>query len=153
LKASRALSIAILAFQIATIILLGLSIQTVIGSLMGSFSANSFKMTSEILGTGDMKLRLDADPVNQGLLGIDLSMKLAVRNFENVTIVRNSTMVYIEPGSHRPFSIDLLIPADEIRRMNQTGAQGFFELELGIRTLGGLVGFTNIIGIKGGIDT
>ena len=151
MKASRALSISSLAFQIATLILMVLSLQTVIGSLTGSLSENSFKMTSEILGTGDMKLRLEADPVNRGFLGIDLSMEIAVRDIENAIIVRNSTTVLIDPGSHHPFNLDLLVPGSELDRLNQTGAEGLFELTLGIRTLGDLVGFTNIIRINGGI--
>jgi len=145
------LKISILIFEIASIVTLGLSLYTVVISLTGSLSENNFKVTTETLGTGDMKLKFMADPINRGFLGIDLSMELAVKNYENVTIARNSTSISIDPGSQRSFTLDLLIPASELARFNQTGVEGVFELTLGIRTLSNLVGFTNSIRIKGGI--
>jgi hypothetical protein len=100
---------------------------------------------------GDWTITLNANPRNNGFLGERVFIQLGILNFEGVYIARNSTSVYIEPGSQKPFNIVLTIPSEVVQEYLSSGQEAnvTFEMKFSISTLWDLVGLNQVMRIQG----
>ncbi len=147
----RAFGLGIILLQLSSLAVVALSVHTVLTVLSGAISGEtfSFNMNSD-LSTGDLLFTLNANLRNSGYLDANLSFEFAVLNADEQYIGRNSTSVNIKAGSTTPFSLSLLIPAELTQGIILDQYEGSLEVTFTVRTLGDLVGFTNILNIGGG---
>ena len=149
----KALRFCIIGLVLLTIVLFTVSLYTLFTGLLGAVSGDTFGLKlNKNTPTGDWELTFEANPRNNGVLGVRLFIHLGIRNSSGEYIAVNSTSVYIAPGGQSPFSLTLTIPYEVVQKYSLAGEQGarvVFEMMFGIRTLGDLVGFTQIMRIAG----
>ncbi len=152
-KAIRALKFSIIGLILLTVVLFALSMYTLFIGLIGAVSGDTFGLELDKNGlAGDWILTFNADPRNNGVLDMSLFIQLGITNSSGEYIAVNSTSVYMAPGGQSPVSLILTIPYEEVQKHNLDGEQGadvVFEMMFGIRTLAGLVGFTQTMRIPG----
>jgi len=148
----KALRFCIIGLVLLTIVLFTVSLYTLFTGLLGAISTFGPPQLNKNTPTGDWELTFEANPRNNGVLGVRLFIHLGIRNSSGEYIAVNSTSVYIAPGGQSPFSLTLTIPYEVVQKYSLAGEQGarvVFEMMFGIRTLGDLVGFTQIMRIAG----
>jgi len=145
----KALRFCIIGLVLLTVILFILSLYTLFTGLVGAISTFGPPKLNTNTPTGDWKLTFEANPRNNGVLGVRLFIHLGILNSTGQYIAVNSTSVYIAPGGQNPFSLTLTIPYEVAQKLTEQGARVVFEMMFGIRTLGDLVGFTQIMRIAG----
>lgn len=151
MKAVRAFRFGVLAFQILTLIVLGLTLQTVFSLLSNALAGNTFNLKMNVdQSTGDRRLVLNAKPSNGGFLGVSMYLELGVLNENGEYVTRNSTSAYIASGEQRSLTLDLLITKEEAMKYNLTEGSGLLEISINIRTFADLVGFQNTMKMKAG---
>ena len=144
MKASRIFWVGTIIFQVASVALFALSLHSIISTLTGIQSEEAIRISAEMEeSTGDFKFLLEANPKNQGFLGIHLLLDIAIYDVQNNLLSRNSTSVYLDPGKSQHFSLTLIIPKEDLLQDSQQEMRGSFELTFDIKTLGDLVGFRN----------
>ena len=152
-KVVKALRFCIIGLVLLTIVLFVLGLYSLFSGLVGAVSGDTFGLKlNKNDPPGDWSLTLNANPRNNGVLGVRLSIHLGILNSSGEYIAANSTSVYIAPGGQSPFSLILTIPYEYVQQYNLTGEQGapvVFEMVFGIRTLADLVGFTQTMKIAG----
>ncbi len=151
-KVVKALRFCVIGLVLLTIVLFILSLYTLFSGLVGAISGDTLGLElNKNTPTGDWELTLEANPRNNGVLGLRLFINLGILNSSGEYIVVNSTSVYIAPGGQSPFSLTLTIPYEVVQKYleGEQGAPVVFEMMFGIRTLGDLVGFTQIMRIVG----
>lgn len=147
---TKALGLFIIALQLGTLAVLGLSLYTLFNVLSTAISAETFSMKLNIdERTGDWVFTLDANPKNTGVLDVRLSFRIAVVDLNGQLIAENSKSVYIEPGGASPFSLSIVVPAEIAQTQELQENKGAMEVTFSVRTLGDLVGFTNVLKIEG----
>ncbi|MBS7631665.1 hypothetical protein KEJ47_08905 [Candidatus Bathyarchaeota archaeon] len=148
MKVSRVFWIGTVIFQVASIAIFALSLHSIIGTLTGIQSEEAMKISAEIdENTGDLKFLLEAKPRNQGFLGVNLLVDIAIYDAHENLLSRNSTSANIDPGESQHFSLTLIIPRENLPRDPQQEMKGSFEITFDIKTLGDLVGFRNTLKI------
>ena len=151
MKIVKAFRFGTLAFQVLTLIVLGLTLHTVFSVLSNAMIGNTFKLDTQIdQSTGDRKLTLNARPTNGGFLGANMYLELGVLNEDGEYVTRNSTSAYLGSGEQRTLALNLVITKDEALKYNITEGSGFLEITFRIRTLADLVGFQNTMKVKAG---
>jgi len=150
LKKTKALGLTTRILTVFTVVILVLSIYNLF-SFISSVSSETFSLNlNKNEDTGDFVFKFNANPRNNGLLGISLLLELTVLDADNRIIDTNSTYVYIEARGSQSFSITLTIPAEFVPGGKLQNAKGYFQMKMSVRTLGDLVGFTQIIKIGSG---
>jgi len=150
LKGAKALGLVIAALQVAGLVLFAVSFHTLYTVMSSAFSGDAFTYTATMdEATGSLALRLEGGLRNDGFIGADLSLEAAVLNLDEEYIARNSTAVHLDAGAQRSVTLILRIPAGKVQQAGLEGG-GLFEITFRIRTLEGLVGFTNTMRIRGG---
>ncbi len=146
----KALRLGIIGFEVLTIALCVLSIYTLFNALSTAISGGTMNLNLERdESTGEYRFLLNGNPKNTGLLDVTLFFEAAVLDLSGNDIARNSTSVHVPAGGANQFSLSLTIPSDVVPGGNLEEAEGYFELRFAVRTLGDLVGFTNILKIGG----
>jgi len=150
LKKVRALRLSIRVLLVFTIVILVVSLYTLF-SFISSISSETFNLSlTKNEATGDLMFKFNANPRNNGLLGISLLFELTILDPDYRIIATNSTYVYIEADGSQSFSITLTVPAEFVPGGELQNAKGYFQMKMNVRTLGDLVGFTQIIKIGSG---
>lgn len=148
MKASRIFWVGTVIFQAASVALFALSLHSIIGTLTGIQSEESIKISADLdEKTGDFKFLLEANPKNQGFLGVKLLLDISIYDAGNNLLSRNSTSVYLDPGKSQHFSLTLIVPRENLPQDSQHEMKGSFELTFDIKTLGDVVGFRNTMRI------
>jgi len=146
----KALRLGIIGFEVLTIALCLLSIYTLFNALSTAISGGTMNLNLDRdESTGEWRLVLNGNPRNTGFLGVTLFFEVAVLDLSGQDIARNSTSVYVPAGGTNQFSLSLNIPPDVVPEGNLEEAEGYFELKFAVKTLGDLVGFTNMLRIRG----
>lgn len=144
LKASRILEIGIIIFQVASIALFGLSLHSIISTLIGIQSEEAIRVSTQMdVSREGLKIILEANPRNQGFLSISLLLEVAIYDADNHLISRNSTTVHLDPGRAQYLSLTLVISRENLPQEPQQNMKGIFELTFEIKTLGDLIGSQN----------
>ncbi len=150
MKRIKALRLGIIGFEVLTIALCVLSVYTLFNALSTAISGGTLNLNLDVdESTGEWRFVLNGNPRNGGFLGITLFFEVAVLDLSGQDIARNSTSVYIPAGGANQFSLSLTIPPELVPGGSLEEAEGYFELRFAVRTLGDLVGFTNILKIRG----
>jgi len=147
----RALGLGLFIFQLISLAIIGLSLHTVLNILTSTISGETFNFelnADEVTET--LIFTLNANPRNTGYFDVKLFMELALLNVDEQYIVRNSTSVNIKAGSTTPFSLNLFIPVEATQGMSLEQNVGTLEVTFTVKTLGDLVGLTNILKIREG---
>lgn len=132
----------------ASIAIFALSLHSIIGTLARIQSEEAMKISAEMdENTGDLKFLLEANPRNQGFLGVNLLVDIAIYDTHDNLLSMNSTSVYVDPGGNQHFSLTLTIPRENLPRDPQQEMKGSFEINFDIKTLGDLIGFRNTLKI------
>jgi len=146
----KALRLGIIGFEVLTIALCVLSVYTLFNALSTAISGGTMDLNLNIdESTGEWRFVLNGNPRNTGFLGVTLFFEVAVLDLSGQDIARNSTSVYVPAGGANQFSLSLTIPPDVAPGGDLGEVEGYFELRFAVRTLGDLVGFTNILKIRG----
>jgi len=138
-----------MALQLAGMIAFALSFHTIFTVFSNAVSGEAFNMEMTVdqsKGTGT--LMLSANPRNDGLLGVDLSIELSVVDEDGEYLATNSTSGYIGAGGQQPIVLSLTMPADEIQGLQEE--EVFLQIALDVRTLENLVGISNTFRLQGG---
>ncbi len=148
------LKFCIVSIIIFTVILFVLGVYTLLMGLSGAMSSSSaFGLKLDKGETnGDWSLTFDGAPRNNGILSETLSIQLGILDSNKEYIAFNSTSVQISPGEQKPLTLTLIIPHEYVQKYNLNSTQGVdvvFELKFSIRTLGDLVGFSQLLRIAG----
>jgi len=151
LKAVRAFGVLVAFVQLASVIALGASLFTIfsVASSAASGEAMAMEMTID-RATGVGVLTLEASPMNNGFLDVNIAIDVGMVDEEGGYIARDSTSVSLGAGEQEPLSLSLTIPADVILEAIEEDVEGYFEVTLDIRTLYDMVGVTNTMRIRGG---
>jgi hypothetical protein len=155
-KVIKILRYCILSLVLFTIVLFIISLYSLIIGLSsaisgeGTFGLNLNKDNPD----GDWTLSLNANPRNNGILNERVFLQLGILNSDGEYIARNSTSVYIESGGQKSFSLVLTIPYDVVQEYLESGQEVnvTFEMKFGISTLWDLVGFTQVMRIRGSLN-
>ncbi len=135
---------------ILTMLIVVISFYSIIG-FISSISGETFKLNMDKNeSTGDWALTLNASPTNKGFLDLSLFIELTLFDSNDQVIARGSKHVLVKAGESETFSVALNIPAEFVPSGDLENAKGTFQMELRVRTLGDLVGLTQIMKIKGG---
>jgi hypothetical protein len=152
-KAIKILRYCILGLVLLTIALFIISLYSLIIGLSSAISGGStFGLNlNKDNPNGDWTLTLNANPRNNGVLNERVFLQLGILNSDGEYIASNSTSVYIEPRGQKSFSLVLTIPHDVVQEYLESGQEVnvTFEMKFGISTLWDLVGFTQVMRIKG----
>lgn len=151
MRAARVFGVLVLFVQLATVMALGLSIYTIFTIASSTASGDSMGVEmayNEATGVGVLRVR--ALPMNRGFLEADLAVGIGVSDEGGNNIATNSTSVLLGAGDYEPISLSLAVPADVMRDIMQGEAEGYFEVNLDIRTLFDMVGVSNTMKIRGG---
>ena len=100
--------------------------------------------------TGDWLLSFSANPRNNGFLDVSLFLEITVLDPNDRIVATDSKYVYIKAGGSQSFSITLTIPAEFFPGGDLQNAKGYFQMKMSIRTLGDLIGLTQIMKIGSG---
>lgn len=152
-KIVRILRFSIIGLIVLTVLLFVLSLHTLFIGLSGAVSGGSFHLElDKNRAGGNWLLRFNGNPKNSGLIGTRMIIAIRILDLNGRYIAANSTSVALAPGEQKPFSLVLTIPFDEVQQynLNATQTQVVFEMNFGIRTLGDLIGFTQILRITSG---
>jgi hypothetical protein len=144
MRASRSFSIAILIFQLSSIIAFGLSIHTIIDVSMNMASRENLLI--EVImdeNLGIAKIRTEATARNDGLLGINIRVDLDVRDEHNNILASDKQFIHLDPGEERHLALSISAPVSEIQRLMSLNSKVFLNLDMGLRTLYDLVGVSN----------
>lgn len=147
-RAVRALRFTILGLELIVVLLSLLSAYT----LYSAFSATIQSGEQALLGveqtvdpeTGDWLLTLNGRPTNQGFLDVTFRAKARALTLTNETVAAGENSTRVPPGGRGAFTITLRLP----RELVQQG-RGIFEVELHVRTLMDLVGFSVNMRVRG----
>lgn len=150
MKASKAIRVLITVLQLAGLIVFFLSFHTLYSVLSSTVAGESFEVELVIdHSTGAGILTLNAHPRNEGFLGADLSISLAVVVADSGEITRDSTSGHIGAGGERSFILGLTLPSEKVQAF-QKDSDVQIEVAIEIRTLEDLVGISNTMRLRGG---
>lgn len=151
MKAVKVFGITILAVQLASMLVFGLSLHTIIGLVSSAASGESISLEMTFdEDTGAGMLMLKAKPRNGGYLGVDFTMGLGALDEEGSYIARNSTSVHLDAGEEKDIQLCLFVPSEEIQEMMLEEVEAYLEVSMEIRTLNNMVGISNTFTVRGG---
>ncbi|MEM2935821.1 MAG: hypothetical protein QW231_01430, partial [Candidatus Bathyarchaeia archaeon] len=90
-KVIRALRFCIIGLVLLTIVLFAVSLYTLITALLGAISTFGSPQLNTNTPTGDWALTFEANPRNNGVLGVRLFIRLGILNSTGEYIAVNST--------------------------------------------------------------
>ncbi|MGQ9782168.1 MAG: hypothetical protein ACUVQ8_08015 [Nitrososphaeria archaeon] len=150
MKKTKTIRLSTRILLVLTILITVISLYNIIG-FISSMSSETFNLDlDENESTGDWTLTLNANPKNKGFLDVSLFIELTILDSNNQTIATESKHVQIKAGGSETFSVALNIPAEFAPGGDIQNAKGTFRMVMSIRTLGDLIGLTQVMEIKGG---
>lgn len=151
MEKKRALKLSIKVLEVVTIIVCVAGLYNLIAFISGIASWGSFgpQLTKDE-STGDWTLTFAGSPRNNGFLGVSLSLELTISDLDQKVIATNSTTVQIGPGGSQAISLVMKIPAELVPGGDLAAAKGYFEMKMGVRTLGDLMGLSQVMKVGGG---
>lgn len=151
MKAVRVFGVLVIAVQLISLAISGLSFYTVFEVARSTFFGDGINVDTTVEeATWTSVMSLEVSPRNGGYIGADLTFELGVLDDEENYISRNMTSVHLDAGEQKHLTLSICIPETKIREMEIEGREGFFEITLSIRTLNDLVGFSNTFRMRGG---
>jgi len=151
LKKTKALRLSTRILILLAIIILGVSLYNLFTFLSSAISSETFGLNlSKNESTGDWLLSFSANPRNNGFLDVSLFLEITVLDPNDRIVATDSKYVYIKAGGSQSFSITLTIPAEFFPGGDLQNAKGYFQMKMSIRTLGDLIGLTQIMKIGSG---
>jgi hypothetical protein len=151
LEKKEAVTLGIKALIVSTVVVLVVCLFNLLMFLATAVSGDPFDMAlTENQAAGGSTLWLNANPRNNGFLGVKLSFELTVLDWDDEVIATNATSVYIAARGTQPFSLSLLIPEGCVQGQDLHGEEGYVQVKLTVKMLGDLVGFTNIVKVGDG---
>ncbi len=132
------------------ILVAAVSLHTIFGFIF-SITGETFRLNlSRNESSGDWELAFNANARNSGLLGLSLFIELTILDLDEKIVAIDSRQVYIGAGGSQVFSITLTIPSEFVPVGDIQNARGLFQLRMSVKTLGDLVGLTQILKIGSG---
>ena len=154
LKKTTMLKLCIRVAIILTIAIFVVSFYNLFSFLGSIVTGETFKLNMiEDVSDGDFLLSLEANPRNNGFLDISVSIELKIIDLYDRVIAEDSTSFIINAGSSHHLSLSLAIPASMVGDEGLQGDEGYMQMRLTVRTLSGLVGFTNVMKVGGGFQS
>ena len=151
MKKTKALRLSTRILILLAIIILGVSLYNLFTFLSSAISSETFGLNlSKNESTGDWLLSFSANPRNNGFLDVSLFLEITVLDPNDRIVATDSKYVYIKAGGSQSFSITLTIPAEFFPGGDLQNAKGYFQMKMSIRTLGDLIGLTQIMKIGSG---
>lgn len=147
--AIRALRFMSLGLLLALVVLAILSAYTIFKGFSVTMSGeeNIFNMKQEVdPETGDWLFTLRGQPRNDGFLPITFGVKVRLLNLMNETVATGENSTQISPGGTGTFKVTVRAPKELVEQ-----GRGAMEVELRLRTLMDLVGFSIRLRIQGGV--
>jgi len=150
LKSSKALGLILLVIQVAAIVAFVVSVHTIYMVMRSTAPGGGQEIPVGIdQNTGTAKLTFTMSPANGGLIGASLSVQVGILAPDGQYVAMNSTRLYLDPGSSRSLGMTLKVPIEAINKYYTDGGTSL-EVQMGVRTLQDLVGFSTIIHSEGG---
>ena len=112
-------------------------------SFAGAFNINKNE------STGEWVISFNASPRNGGILPVNFFLEITLFDLSDNMIATNSSLVNIGAGNTQSFSFSLIIPSDFVQGDKLQGDEGYMQMTMSIRTLGDLVGLTQIMKVGG----
>jgi len=100
--------------------------------------------------TGDYMLSFSLNPRNNAFLDVSLFLEIKIFDLNKQVIATESKYVIIKPGGTQSLSLNLTIPSEFVPEGDLEKAQGYFQLTMSIKTLGDLIGLTQVMRIGSG---
>ncbi len=149
MKTTKIIGLLIMVAQIGSLVAFGLSIYSIYGILLSTFTGGlAFEMDiDEATGVGS--LQVEVTPQNPGYIDADVALGLSLLDGDGISVASESSSVTIAPGGSEIITLILEISREDFERISTEGVSTL-ELYLGLRTLYNLVGISDTITIPQG---
>ncbi len=153
LDKKRALKLSSRMLTILTIVILVASLYNIVAflsTIISGDSGNSFDVKMERSNsTGIWTLSLNANPRNNGVLPVNFYLEMSIYDMQDNLVATNSSSVYVDSGGSKPFGFTLTIPPSFAQGEELRGDEGYMQMRLSVRTLGDLVGLSQVMRVGG----
>lgn len=152
-KAVRILRFTVRALEVAIVVLAILGIYTLLSAFSSAISdGEKFLHLDQVSDpdSGEWRLILKGQPSNGGLLDITVSVRVKLMNIANETVAEGENSTSVPPSGNGAFTVMLGLSREEYEQYGFAQNRGIMELELNVRTLLDLVGFSIRTRIRGG---
>lgn len=152
MKPVKILGLFISFVQLASVLAFIFSIYTVTSVLQSSMSGGEMSLELNVnAASGEGALQLELSPSNLGFLDTKLYIELSMfAGGEN--IVSDSSSVMLIAGSQENMSLNLVVDTIDMERIFTQELKTNLVFTIDLRTLFDLVGITDTIEIKGGLQ-
>lgn len=104
----------------------------------------------KIESTGDYVLTLSMNPGNNAFLDVSLSLEIKFLDVDRQVVAVDSKYVVLKPGGNQSVSLTLNVPSEFVPEGDLGKVQGYFQMTMSIRTVGDLIGLTQVMRIRSG---
>lgn len=150
LEKKKALKLGALVLAVITFLILVVSLYNLISFLGTAISGESFGLDmNKNESTGEFVFSFNASPRNDGILPVSMYLEITFFDLDDNMVATNSSLSYIGVDNNQTLSFSLVIPSDFVQGDELQGDEGYMQMTMSIRTLGNLVGLTQILKIGG----
>jgi len=150
LNKSQALKLSTRILIVFTILILVISLYSILSLIFSITSGTSNMNLDKNESTGDYMLSFSLNPRNNAFLDVSLFLEIKIFDLNKQVIATESKYVIIKPGGTQSLSLNLTIPSEFVPEGDLEKAQGYFQLTMSIKTLGDLIGLTQVMRIGSG---
>lgn len=147
---SQALKLSTRILIVFTILILVISLYSILSLIFSITSGTSNMNLDKNESTGDYMLSFSLNPRNNAFLDVSLFLEIKIFDLNKQVIATESKYVIIKPGGTQSLSLNLTIPSEFVPEGDLEKAQGYFQLTMSIKTLGDLIGLTQVMRIGSG---
>ncbi len=147
---SQALKLSTRILIVFTILILVISLYSILSLIFSITSGTSNMNLDKNESTGDYMLSFSLNPRNNAFLDVSLFLEIKILDLNKQVIATESKYVIIKPGGTQSLSLNLTIPSEFVPEGDLEKAQGYFQLTMSIKTLGDLIGLTQVMRIGSG---
>lgn len=144
---SQALKLSTRILIVFTILILVISLYSILSLIFSITSGTSNMNLDKNESTGDYMLSFSLNPRNNAFLDVSLFLEIKIFDLNKQVIATESKYVIIKPGGTQSLSLNLTIPSEFVPEGDLEKAQGYFQLTMSIKTLGDLIGLTQVMRI------
>jgi len=144
----KTLKVTLIILYIGFFVVLGASIDTLVGSVMGTMTAGPepFKTSTSIDESGNQVITVSLIGRNRGMLETRMTLSISIMSPEGNIIAEGTDSKSIPAGSNSELLVRLTIPRSEVEKYALGGTQPSFKVVYECRTLFDLIGESIIIG-------